>query len=305
MENRDLKDVFKTVKEKKKKEKIERLLIYMSGILLTLVFVAIGLNFFSGKDKNQVSEPDIKIVKDINQPSAPPQIPAEEKLQEVKIPQSNQNSQTIQQPQTVNQPQVINQPENQKPIQTTKPTQNISNLQQVQNNNPPVKSQPKKEETVKQKTEPKEPKPATIKETKEVNTQPKKEEKSESKYQVAKEEKSQSKKEETHKDKKVAKATESTETTKKPEPINKKTQKQTESKNEVLSLVTSGYFSIQTGAFSSRERALAEKSKYKDAFIIEENGLYKVLVGKFKSDKEAREYRAENNIPGFIKRINN
>lgn len=284
MENRDLKDVFKTVKEKKRKEKIERLLIYMSGILLTLVFIAIGLNFFSGTDKNQVSEPDIKIVKDINQPSAPPQIPKEETLQEVKIPQQEN------QPQAVNQPD--SQKEDQKPIQTTQPTQNLNKPQQVQtsdkeqtptnhiqNDTSSVESQPKKEETIKQKPE---SKPTTVKE-----------------------EKTQIKKEEIHRDKNVAKVTESTEMTKKTEHTKEKTQKQTESKNEVLSLITSGYFSIQTGAFSTKEKALVEKSKYKDAFVIEENGLYKVLVGKFKSDKEAREYRAQNNIPGFIKRISN
>lgn len=48
---------------------------------------------------------------------------------------------------------------------------------------------------------------------------------------------------------------------------------------------------------------MIEKSKYPQAFIIEEGGLYKVLVGRFETDKEAREYKNSKGIDGFVKRV--
>jgi len=71
----------------------------------------------------------------------------------------------------------------------------------------------------------------------------------------------------------------------------------------MTSLISSGGFSIQVGAFSTREKAEIEKAKYPNAYIIEENGLHKVLVGRFKTEKEARDYQREHDIKGFIKRV--
>lgn len=230
MDNRDLKDVFITVKEKKGKDKMEKLLVYLSGVLLALVFVAVGLNFFSKQDKT-VSEPDVKIVKDINQPVSAPVIPPSELPQ--KLPTA-----------------LSEQPQNMEEVKIPSKEE----------------KQPVQQETVKQP----EPKP----EEKIVHQQ--KEEKIQQQQKPA----------EIHK-----------QTTEKQEKVTQK------DKESVLSAISSGFFSIQVGAFSTSEKAMQEKSKYSNAFIIKEGGLHKVFVGRFETDREAREYKNRHNIDGFVKRL--
>lgn len=251
MENKDLKDVFKTVKEKRRKEKMERILVYLSGVLLALVFVAVGLNFFSKQDKT-VSEPDVKIVKDINQPVSAPVIqpselpqPQHAQKEEVNIPSKEE----LQQTQPVKQGVVKQQePEPEEKISPQKLLESDKNKQEI-------KKQEKKEAIQKQKEdklEYKAQKPAKV-----------------------------------HQD------------------IQNSENSTSKDKEIVLSTISSGFFSIQVGAFSTREKAMQEKSKYSNAFIIEEGGLHKVLVGRFETDREAREYKNKHNIDGFVKRIRN
>lgn len=263
MENRDLKDVFRVVKEKRRKEKIERLLLYLSGLLLALIFTAVGLNFFSQQDKT-ISEPDVKVVKDINQPISNPSLPQEElpkpqdippqvnppqTAQEVVVPKSTQTSQTPPSKsavsiQTNNQELTVPKPEEKKTRDTK--------LSQESRTTEATTTKQEENKQIKQKTE----------SNKVENNKPL-----------------------------VSQKEQIKERPKQPE------------KEDIVSKLTSGYFSIQVGAFSTKEKALQEKSKYPNAFIIEEGGLHKVLVGKFSNDKEAREYKIKNDIDGFIKRL--
>ncbi|MCX7738057.1 MAG: SPOR domain-containing protein [Hydrogenothermaceae bacterium] len=287
MENRDLKDVFRGVKEKRRKEKIERLLLYLSGLLLALIFIAIGLNFFSQQDKT-ISEPDVMVVKDINQPISNPSLPEEElpkpqdippqvkppqTAQEVIVPKNTQTSQalpskSVEPLQTNNQEMIAPKPEEKKALDTKTVQQNKTSEEKV--------------------SKPEEKKIRDIKSSQESRTTEVANTKQEEKKQIK--QKTESDKVENNKPLVSQKG--------QIEEIPKQTEK-----DVIVSKLTSGYFSIQVGAFSTKEKALQEKSKYPNAFIIEEGGLHKVLVGKFSSDKEAREYKVKNDIDGFIKRL--
>ncbi|WP_457641551.1 SPOR domain-containing protein [Persephonella sp.] len=58
----DLKDTIKKLEEAKtKQERIERIIIILSGLLIIVIFSVIGINIYSGKDET-ISEPEIDIV---------------------------------------------------------------------------------------------------------------------------------------------------------------------------------------------------------------------------------------------------
>jgi len=237
MEDRDLKAAVKQIKKKRKKEMMERLIIFLSGLLITLVFIALGLNYYSKSEKT-ISEPDIKVATNLEKPATPPQqIQAQ--------PQSNQPpQQPTAEPQTP-QPKQEEQPAGQSNV---KPEEAKKTAQEKE----PSKEQPKEEKSKQSATA--------------TKVEKNKEESKPVKYQQPKE------------------------------------NKKVDSK-EITSIISSGGFSIQVGAFSTREKAEIEKAKYPNAYIIEEGGLHKVLVGKFKTEKEARDYQREHDIKGFIKRV--
>ncbi len=239
MEDRDLKSAVRQIKEKKKRETLERLIIFLSGLLITLAFIAVGLNYYSRSDKT-VSEPQVKIVSETNKPPTPPppqQLQTTPPVKEIQTSQQNQPQPEKQINQNTNQ---SNQPHEEKIKEPT----------------------PKKEEpTVKQK------------ENQEITKKEVEKQEPKRKEVVKKEQtKHESKKEDT-------------------------------SVKEIVEKIKSGYFSIQVGAFSTREKAETEKAKYPNAHIIEEGGLHKVLVGKFDTEKQAREYQKQHEIKGFIKRV--
>lgn len=276
MENRDLKDVFKTVKEKKKKERIERVLIYMSGLLLILIFLAIGLNFFSTEDKT-ISEPQVKLVKEINQPVATPSVPTEQPLPPPEKP-------TPLPPEDLQQVQIPKQEDKKQPEVKTQDTLkqvDVKPLEEKKIQETKVQTKPK--ETELKSEEEKKVQKRTPQKTQEVEPN----DKPEVKTQTAK----------------LSKSVDQKQTSQKTKEEEQPTETKFTDKDNIISKVSSGYFSIQIGAFSTREKAVQEKSRYQNAYIIEEGGLYKVLVGKFSSDKEAREYKINNNIDGFIKRL--
>ncbi|WP_457626082.1 SPOR domain-containing protein [Persephonella sp.] len=80
--DQDLKDTIKKLEEaKSKQEKIERIIILLSGLLIVIIFSIIGINVYSGKEET-ISEPEINIVakqKEIEK--SPPLVekPAQEK----------------------------------------------------------------------------------------------------------------------------------------------------------------------------------------------------------------------------------
>ncbi|WP_456464946.1 SPOR domain-containing protein [Persephonella sp.] len=60
--DQDLKDTIKKLEEaKSKQEKIERIIILLSGLLIVIIFSIIGINIYSDKEET-VSEPEINIV---------------------------------------------------------------------------------------------------------------------------------------------------------------------------------------------------------------------------------------------------
>ena len=46
-----------------------------------------------------------------------------------------------------------------------------------------------------------------------------------------------------------------------------------------------------------------KKLKMNNTFIYESKGFYRVMVGKFKTKKEAIKYKKEHHIKGYLKRI--
>ncbi|MGC9120237.1 MAG: SPOR domain-containing protein [Sulfurihydrogenibium sp.] len=269
MEDKDLKSAIKQIKEKKKRETLERIIIFLSGLLLTLVFIAVGLNYYSKSDKT-VSEPQVKVVAEANKPPTPPPPAA---------------------------------------IQTTPPVENNQPQQPAQQETSLEPENQQKEEVKKSENMPSQPQP-----TQKVEQTKKEPEKQPEKQQIVSQSKSESEKhvekqKETHKEtvKKepekttVAKTIEAKKETKQEQKANSKNDENIT--KEIVEKIKSGYFSIQVGAFSTREKAEVERSKYSNAFIIEEGGLHKVLVGKFPTEKEAREYQKQHDIKGFIKRV--
>jgi cell division protein FtsN len=286
MENRDLKAVVQQIKRKRKKEMTERLIIFLSGLLITLVFIALGLNYYSKLEKT-ISEPDIKVATNLEKSATPPQ--------QIQV-----------------QPQPIIQPP-QQPIAESQPPQpkqeeqsaGQSNVNPEEAKKPAQEKEPSKEQLAKKQLKEEKPKPSE-----KQSEKPKSEEKQQTAQKQTEKPKQQEKaisKEQSKEEKpkqpataaKVEKNKEESKPVKYEEP---KENKKVDSK-EITSLISSGGFSIQVGAFSTRENAEIEKAKYPNAYIIEESGLYKVLIGKFKAEKEARSYQREHNIKGFIKRV--
>jgi cell division protein FtsN len=271
-------------KEKKEKEMTERLIIFLSGLLITLVFIALGLNYYSKLEK-AISEPDIKVVTSLEKPATPPQ----------QIQAQPQPTQPLQQPTAESQPPQPKQEEqpaeqlNVKPEEAKKPVQE-KELSKEQL----TKEQPKEEKSKPSEKQPEKPKSEEKQQTVEKQTEkPKQQEKATSKEQS---------KEEKPKQPAIATKVEKNKEESEPVKHEPKENKKVDSK-EITSIILSDGFSIQAGAFSTREKAETEKAKYSNVYIVEESGLYKVLVGKFKTEKEARDYQREHNIKGFIKRV--
>ncbi len=69
--------------------------------------------------------------------------------------------------------------------------------------------------------------------------------------------------------------------------------------------VLTSFYSIQLGAFSLKKNAenFIEKRNLKDAFIVYRAGLYRVMVGKFKTKKEAYLYMKKMGVKGIVKKV--
>jgi len=60
--DQDLKDALKKLEEaKNRQERIERIIILLSGLLIIVIFSIIGINIYSGKEET-VSEPEVNII---------------------------------------------------------------------------------------------------------------------------------------------------------------------------------------------------------------------------------------------------
>ncbi len=79
--DRDLKDSIKKIQKKRERyERLEKLVIFFTGVIAILIFLIIGLNVYSGLSE-KVSEPEINIVENENVIKETP-IKKEENLKE-------------------------------------------------------------------------------------------------------------------------------------------------------------------------------------------------------------------------------
>ncbi len=82
-----------------------------------------------------------------------------------------------------------------------------------------------------------------------------------------------------------------------------------ETKKVVKKAVPQKHYFIQTGAFGSLVKARKEKQElikkgFKNVLIVEEKGMYKVLIGRFKTLNEATQFKKKHNIKnGWIRII--
>jgi len=256
----------------------EKLIIFFSGLLITLVFIALGLNYYSKLEKT-ISEPDIKVATNLEKPATPPQ-----------------PTQLPQQPTAESQPPQPKQGEQPAGQSNVKPEEAKKLAQEKE----PSKEQLVKEQSKEEKPKPSEKQPEKTKSEEKQQTAEKQTEKPKQR------EKAISKKQPKEKKfKQYATAVKVGKNKEESKPVKhhrSKENKKADGKKITL-LISFGGFSIQVGAFSTREKAKIEKTKYSNAYIIEEGGLRKVLVGKFKTEKEARDYQRKHNIKGFIKRV--
>ncbi len=231
MEN-DIKDTVKKLEEaKKRQEKIERIIILLSGFLVILISAIIGINIYYKGGEEKVSQPEIVIADEENA-----QVSLENKNQALKEEVKKELSIDKNKP---------------KIIQNIKETSKSNNKQTAQ-----IEKKENKQNISANKPE---KKVSQVKETKE---------------------KKQVKKEQELEKAKAAKK--------------KVTQK-------VQKIV---FYSVQVGAFKSKENAqkFIKKLKLK-GFIKEEGGFYRVFIGKFNTYKEASQFLRNHSLKGFIRKV--
>ena len=270
--DQDLKDAIKRIEEvRNRQEKIERIIIFLSGIFIVIVFAIIGIYLYSGKDKT-VSEPEVNIVAESVPQSATP-VSNEQKVQEQEV-SKNQTAT----------PQIKSEPEVNKEDKSKVNDQDIIKKleEKTASQITAVKPQPKTEKKAQQE---KQTKIAQSKPAKKENTK-------------QKESKENQKTKTKVENKKVAKKTEQ---------VNKKssTKPQVSKKSVVASSLPSGYY-IQIGALSSLSNAkkLKKKLNLPNVYIHKEGKLYKVLIGSFKNRKEAYEFKKKHNLSkGFVRKL--
>ncbi len=84
----------------------------------------------------------------------------------------------------------------------------------------------------------------------------------------------------------------------------KTVEKQTKHK---VATAQKGYYYIQLGAFSQKKNAEKAKSRFKIPasrfYIVKEGSLYKLLIGRFKTRKEAQAFMRKHGLKGLVKKI--
>ncbi len=297
----------KNQEEKTEEQKQSEKTIYiLTALLVFIIFSIIGIFYFN---KKEASVSDIKVISTAPENINIPHISKEEKKEGVEVAKNVEDKQQTTTEETTK-------------TEESKETNELSKIKEVAKNviskeeekitqanvgheakqetaeqkeitapPPPINVKPKqeeskKEEQVKQeaKAEAKAPAPQTAEKQKETkkSVEKTKEEKSKSKSQPQKATTTN-----------VAKKTE--------------TKPQTKATKEVKKqVVKKRYFFIQVNAFSSLEKAKEKRNEllkqgHKKVIVIQEKGLYKVLVGKFNSMKEATNYMKKHNLKGWIR----
>ncbi|SNZ10163.1 Cell division protein DedD (protein involved in septation) [Persephonella hydrogeniphila] len=110
--DKDLKDTIKKLEEaKSKQEKIERIIILLSGLLIVIIFSIIGINVYSGKEET-ISEPEINIIakqkkEEKNTPPAEKTVPKVEKKEDIKSPEQPVKAEKVIEEKKVEKPKTV------------------------------------------------------------------------------------------------------------------------------------------------------------------------------------------------------
>ena len=231
MEN-DIKDTVKKLEEaKRKQEKIERIIILLSGFLVILISAIIGINIYYKGGEEKVSQPEIVIADEENAP-----VSLENKNQALKEEVKKELS-----------------------INKNKPkiTQNIKETSKTDNKQiAKIDTKGNKQNTSTSKPEKKVSQVKTIKEKKKVQN------------------------------------------------IQKLEKQKVVKKKTTQNVKKAVFYSVQVGAFKSKENAQKFLKKLKlKGFIKEEGGFYRVFVGKFNSYKETSHFLKKHSLKGFIRKV--
>ena len=259
----------------KEKDKSEKLIYILTGLLVVVIFGAIAVLYFNPSTTEKVYKPEkIQIAADMKK-----QVKIEEKAEGGKEELNNKSETTETTSQDNKQEGQVVQSENQtaEVKEKTKETAVEKHVEQKAETNEKVSQETKKKTDTNVVPQTKEEKQKTVITKKE-------EVKKEAKKEVKKTEKNVAEKK---------------------SPV--KTVKKVENKREVKKVVKKYYY-IQISALASMEKARKVKSQwekkgFKNVIIIKEKGLYKVLIGRFNSMKEAFKFLREHNIKGGWVRV--
>ena len=228
MEN-DIKDTVKKLEEaKRKQEKIERIIILLSGFFVILISAIIGINIYYKGGEEKVSQPEIVIADEESKPKNENLALKKEVKKELSIDKNkHQASQNIKEKSKADSKKVakIEKKENSQSSSVNKPEKKASEVRQ--------KKEKKQDKKAKSKEKPKTVKKKAVKKVQKV-----------------------------------------------------------------------AFYSVQLGAFKSKENAEKFLKKLKvNGFIKEEGGFYRVFVGKFNTYKEASHFLRKHSLKGFIRKV--
>ncbi|WP_457623543.1 SPOR domain-containing protein [Persephonella sp.] len=117
--DQDLKDTIKKLEEAKtKQERIEKIIIILSGLLIIVIFSVIGINIYSGKNET-ISEPEIDIVAERTPDKVKNEIPLHQNITETKESEKYKKEQEKTEKKEVKQTQTQN--KEKKPEEVEKP----------------------------------------------------------------------------------------------------------------------------------------------------------------------------------------
>ena len=267
----------------KEKDKSEKLIYVLTGLLVIVIFGAIAVLYFNPSTNEKVYKPEkIQIASDMKNISKV-ETKKEEENKQIDINANSNETNSVSTENTKQEKQII-QSDNQTANQTVEVIP--QNTQPVENKVVQEKEKPQKEETS-QKVE-----------EKSVNT---------GTQNIKKEEKKESKTVEVKKAEVKKETPKKVESKKTPKTVVKKKAVKPVKKKETKK-VAKKYYYIQISALASMEKARQVKNRlerkgFKNVIIIKEKGLYKVLIGRFSSMKEAFKYIREKNIKGGWVRV--
>ncbi|NPA13149.1 MAG: hypothetical protein GXO45_04085 [Aquificae bacterium] len=278
---RDFKDAIKRAEEVRKQKRAKMIFILV-GLLIMVVLGIIGINLFAQTEPKQPQYPRPNIEDVVKAPTQPKY---EEELNKLKAEETPETTEMEEEKKMEEKPEpkvnVAEKVEEKKEGDTNITGEKVEILYESELT--------QKKQTVETETT------ATATKTESTTTQ----------QTTATTTKTEEKKVEKKQTAEKPKTTVKTEKTTKPP---KKTIKKAEKTNKVIVILRehlpSGYY-IQLGAFSDKTKAIrfASKVNTDKLYVVKEGVLYKVLVGKFSTRKEAYRTLRKLNVKGFVRKL--